>query len=64
MATFNAEERRMQEELDSLRGENMTMRETIRSTHEKTGHKKNKAENEHIATTTEYSSKFREQSRS
>jgi hypothetical protein len=40
------------------------MRETIRSTVEKTTSKKSRAENEHIATTTEYMSKFRDQGRS
>lgn len=60
VATCNAEERRMQEELDALRNENLAMRETIRSTVEKTTGKKNKAEQDHIANTTEYMSKFRD----
>lgn len=60
VATCNAEERRMQEELDALRNENLAMRETVRSTVEKTTSKKNKAEADHISTTTEYMSKFRD----
>jgi hypothetical protein len=63
VATSNAEERRMQEELDAIRQENADMRETVRRVDESTELKKNKAKSAYVANTQEYMSQFRDQAR-
>lgn len=63
MAQYEVEERKLQEEIENIRVENVGLREQIRQISNKTDVKKKEAKNEYEKNVAEYQERFREQSR-